>query len=157
MRERGIEERQQDNRASRRVPHPWALLIFVPWIAAILFGLDHWYDAIQLDKKAKTTSGIITRIEHENHGQFDYEYSVNGTSYQGGEIIPGNTSLGTGQPVLVNYDPDAPEISTLGTFGETGTRPVPLVLCVVGGLYCYLRLRWYLKKRDQEDGYTIRG
>ncbi len=93
-------------------------------------GLRDWYNELQLGKRAVTTSGVIRRIERDNHQQFDYEYSVGGITYTGGEIIAG-ASLGVGQQVQVSYVSDSPETSTLTGFGAVGSRPVPLVLCTL--------------------------
>jgi len=98
---------------------------------------------IQLEKKAMTTQGIITRIELDNHGKFDYEYSVGSVTYSGGEIIAG-ASLSTGQHVQVTYDPDHPQTSTLGDFGATDTRPVPILFILGAGLIFYFVLRRFL-------------
>lgn len=108
------------------------------------FALSDWYKEIQLGKKALTTTGMITRIERENHGQFDYEYTVEGTTYTGGEIIPG-ASLGVGQQVNVSYISDDPQTSLLTRFGEAGTRPVPLFLLTALAVLGYFRMRKFLK------------
>jgi hypothetical protein len=121
-----------------------ALLIVIPWSFVMWLGLHDWYNEIQLGKRAVSTSGVITKIEHENHQQYDYEYSVGGITYKGGEIIAG-ASLGVGQQVRVSYISDSPGTSTLTGFGAVGTRPVPLLLCTFIALYCYIRLRKFLK------------
>ena len=122
----------------------WALIVFIPWAAAMWFGLHDWYNEIQLGKRAVGTSGVITRIEHDNHQRYDYEYSVAGTTYAGGEIIAG-ASLAVGQQVQVSYIVDSPGTSQLTRFGAVGTRPVPLVFFTFVALYCYIRLRKFLQ------------
>ena len=129
-------EKRSSGKASR-----WALFVLVPWMVLILACLYHWHLELQLDKTARTTIGVITGIELHNHYQYDYSYAVAGTNYTGGEIIPGNTSIGVGEQVRVTYNPDAPQTSTLGTFGEVGTRPVPILVCLLGGLLCYVKAR----------------
>jgi hypothetical protein len=110
---------------------------------AIILCFYFWYNDIQEDKKVKTTQGIITKIELDNHGQYDYEYSVGGITYNGGEIIAGVT-LYTGQHVTVVYNPDNPQVSSLTRFGDTGTRPIPILFCAGCGLLCYFALRKFL-------------
>jgi len=122
----------------------WALVVVIPWAAVMWFGFHDWYNEIQLGKKAVTTLGVITRIEHDNHQQYDYEYSVDGITYTGGEIIAG-VSLAVGQQVPVSYISDSPGTSQLTRFGAVGTRPVPLFLCTFIALYCYIRLRKFLQ------------
>jgi hypothetical protein len=122
----------------------WALVVVLPWLVAMWFGLHDWYDEIQLAKIAAATSGIITRVEHDNHQRYDYRYSVHGRTYEGGEII-GGASLAVGQRVRVWYILDSPGTSQLTPFGAAGTRPVPLILCTCVALYCYFRLRKFLQ------------
>jgi Protein of unknown function (DUF3592) len=134
-----IEDSPEDESQSGRAS-AWALVVFVPWMFVIWFCLHDWYQEVQLGKRAMTTSGMIVKIEHENHGQYDYEYSVSGTTYKGAEILAG-ASLGVGQHVQVSYIPDAPQKSTLTRFGEIGTRPVPVLFFTLIACYAYFRLR----------------
>jgi len=145
MEKRTSEKSDQETRSTRATL--WALVVLIPWSIAMWLAFHDWYNEFQLGKRAATTSGVITRIEHENHGQFDYEYSVVGTIHKGGEILPG-VSLGVGQQVRVSYIPDAPDTSTLMHFGAVGTRPVPIVFCSFIALYCYFRLRKFLRGPD---------
>jgi len=96
------------------------------------------------------TQGVITEIELNNHGKYDYEYSVGSVRYSGGEIIAG-ASLYTGQHVQVTYDPDHPETSTLGDFGATATRPVPILLILAMGIMFYFALRRFLIKQMEAN------
>lgn len=122
----------------------WALVVFIPWAVAMWFGLNDWYSEIQLGKRALTTHGVITGIEVHNHGLYDYEYSVDGTIYKGGDGIPG-TQLSVGQNVQVSYIPDAPQTSKLTSFGAVGSRPVPIIFFSFVTLYCYVRVRKFLQ------------
>ena len=138
-----IGDAQEGSGGTRRASL-WALVVVIPWMIAMWFALHDWYNEIQLGKRAVTTSGTITRIERENHGQFDYEYTVAGTTYTGGEIIAG-ASFGVGQRVQVSYISDDPQTSLLTRFGAAGTRPVPLFLVSSVAVWCYFGLREFLK------------
>jgi len=122
----------------------WALVVVLPWAAVMWLGFHDWYNEVQLGKRAVTTSGVITRVEQDNHQKYDYQYSVDGKMYAGGEIIAGANLL-VGQRVRVSYIADAPGTSQLTRFGAVGTRPVPLLFCTFIAMYCYIRLRRFLQ------------
>jgi hypothetical protein len=144
-------ELREGNPPRRRSTPRWALLVFVPWVIAILVGLSHWHDDLELAKRAESTQGTVTGIEPNNHMQVDYEYSVGAAAYSGGQIIAGNTGFGVGEHVHVSFDPDHPQVSTLTDFGEVDSRPIPLLFCAFGGLVSYLFLRRYLRLIESRD------
>lgn len=64
------------------------------------------------------TTGIVTAIEPENHQIVRYKYSVSGKDYSGsghgGRGNPAFANITIAQVVIVFYDPQKPETSTLG-------------------------------------------
>jgi hypothetical protein len=128
----------------------WALIIFVPCVTFVAYAFYDWYQGIRLGQKAMTTTGVITRVETDNHEQCDYEYTVGNVTYNGGEIIAG-TSCYSGERVPVSYDPDRPETSTLTSFGGTGTRPVPILFFSVMGILFYFGFRSFLIRQMENN------
>lgn len=107
----------------------------------MLLAIGDYVRACQRQKRSRVTIGKITNVEMKNHGRYDYEYVVNGAKFYGGEIVAGNLFTGTGHRIRVTYDSRAPQISTLTSFSEIGTRPVPVLFCALVCSVWYVRLR----------------
>ena len=125
------------------------LLTTVPFLIGIGVCYYHWALDLEIDKRAETTVGVITEIEYKNHHQYDFEYSVGGVGYTGGQVIAGNLNpeKGIGDQVTVRYDPMSPSKSSLTAFGYIDGRPVPIFLLLVGALLAGLRMRQFLRRQ----------
>jgi hypothetical protein len=121
-------------------------LVFLAWAAVVSFGLRDWHDEYLVGERAEATTGTVFEIERNNHGQFDYEYSVGGATFRGGQVIAGSPRLSVGDKIRVCYDPLNPSRSTLTTFGEVGARPIPLLLLTILAVVVFLRLQSFLDK-----------
>jgi hypothetical protein len=64
------------------------------------------------------TQGVVTATEPQNHEIIRYSYKVGGQAYSGvghgGNGNPDFVSIRAGQQVLVYYDANNPQVSTLG-------------------------------------------
>lgn len=130
-------------KSSRKRASRLAMLVFIPWTAVILYGLNDWASDIARSRRALTTFGTITAIEENNHHQRDYTYQVGATAYKGSCVICAeDKSPGSG--IVVSYDPFDPSRSTLTDFATEGARPIPLILCVALAFLMYFRLRAFL-------------
>ncbi len=142
---------QDSSRDTSSNPSVVALYAFIPSIIVIFLCAFYWYADLQADKTTKTTPGVITQAQSR---LYRYRYSVDGSEYTGEEIIKVGGELFAGEEIRVTYRPEEPSASTLlPPFGATDSRPVPMILAALIGLYLYFRLRSFLLQRRVANPY----
>jgi len=95
----------------------WLVLLAGTAIVGVL--LFNPFPASRLDKAGIRAEGHVTAIEPTNHQIVRYSYIVGGKEYMGvghgGHGNPRFEDIRVGQSVLVFYDPENPQLSSMGS------------------------------------------
>jgi hypothetical protein len=109
------------------------MLITVPWIIGVFFLLirSHWEAVV--GNRQRIANGVITAHEQENHNQYRYRFSVDGTTYTGLSNAPDDVATVNGE-AIVYYDPQNPSTNSLQNFTSESERDSGFVGIPMGGI-----------------------
>jgi len=88
--------------------------------------------------RERTTAGVLTAHEPQNHNRYEFSYMVAGQSLRAWDVGTVNCDQGVlavGNTVTVYYDPRHPDDAHLCSFAGTlkDERDILVLLCVFGG------------------------
>jgi hypothetical protein len=116
-------------------PSWWALLVTVPWMIGVAFGIWGFVSGQKIAGRQQTTYGIVRAHEPANHNSYGYEFVVNGKVFTGWQIPKLDYEIGQG--VRLYYDPLDPTRNSLYSFDEDAGQNLGLVSSCAFGIAAF--------------------
>jgi hypothetical protein len=118
-------------------PSWWNLLILLPFLAMLLWGMRNSISDSEIAKRQRGIIATVTLHDPPNHDRYGYMFLLNGNQYTGWAHPSDGIKYSIGKQILVHYDPTDPAHHLPEGFEETAVRDlifVPFCSLVIVGL-----------------------
>jgi hypothetical protein len=113
-------------------------LIVIPLVIGLAQGFDNYQRDTRADSREQRVSGRVLAHTDSHGNGYSYSYAVNGvTRYNvsgSPQLAPSGNALPNGSPIIVFYDGENPDRSSLIHFSEEAEKdfaPIPATLLAI--------------------------
>ena len=128
----------------KRPPSWWNLLILLPLLAMLLWGVHNSRTDFEIAKRQRATVATINSHDPPNHDRYGYIFLVNEIQYTGWAYPSDKINYSLGERVVIHYDPIDPTKNLSESFEKAAGRDLifaPFCILIAAGLPLFIFFR----------------